>query len=294
MNFFDALAQSPTLFYPLTTIIALLFGSFFNVVIYRLPKMMDANWRTECQYLLHGEEAAEKEAEQHKLGLALPNSHCPKCNAPIKAWQNIPVLSYVLLGGKCASCKAPIGLRYPFIELLTAVLAVFAFVQFGITGQAFAVVLFSWILLILTAIDIDHQLLPDHLTLPLLWAGLAWNSLTGIVALNDAVWGAIAGYLTLWSVYWLFKLLTGKEGMGFGDFKLLAALGAWLGWQSLPLIIILSSVVGAVLGSVILAINRKKQGTPIPFGPYLAIAGWIAMFWGEQISGAYLRFAGLN
>lgn len=290
MTFFDSLNQSPALLYTLTTVFSLLFGSFFNVVIYRLPKMMEASWRQECTLLLQGESETPQPAE--KFSLAFPHSHCPCCQAAVKPWQNIPVLSYVVLRGKCASCQSPIGLRYPMIEIITAALAVFAINQFGLSAQGLAVVVFSWLLLIMTMIDVDQQLLPDSLTLPLLWLGLAFNSSFGNVPLNDAVWGAIAGYLSLWSVYWLFKLLTGKEGMGFGDFKLLAALGAWLGWQSLPLIIILSSVVGAVLGSLSLALNRKSRATPIPFGPYLAIAGWISLYWGEAITAAYLAFSG--
>ncbi|MBD2859752.1 prepilin peptidase [Spongiibacter sp. KMU-158] len=291
MTFLEALNQSSTLLYILTAIFSLLFGSFFNVVIYRLPKMMEANWRSECEFLINGEESEPQPADK-KFGLAFPHSHCPNCQAPVKPWQNIPVISYLLLKGKCASCKTSIGIRYPAIEIITAAIAVFTVSQFGLSSEALAFTLFGWLLLILTMIDIDHQLLPDSLTLPLLWLGLAWHASFGQIPLQDAVWGAIAGYLTLWSVYWLFKIVTGKEGMGFGDFKLLAALGAWLGWQSLPLIIILSSLVGAVLGSLTLALSKKSQSNPIPFGPYLAIAGWISLFWGAQITENYLRFAG--
>ncbi|AKH68908.1 prepilin signal peptidase PulO-like peptidase [Spongiibacter sp. IMCC21906] len=267
----------------------LLFGSFFNVVIYRLPKIMERNWHQECRLLLELPEQAET-----PFGLSLPHSHCPKCNAAVKAWQNIPVVSFLLLRGRCASCKTSIGLRYPAIEIATSALAVFSLLHFGLSPQGFAVVIFSWILLILTMIDIDHQLLPDQLTLPLLWLGLLFHSITGLLPLSDVVWGAIAGYLSLWSVFWLFKLLTGKEGMGYGDFKLLAALGAWLGWQMLPLVIILSSVVGAVLGVISLSLAGKSKSQPIPFGPYLAIAGWVAMFWGQEILDQYLQFAGLG
>lgn len=275
-----------------TGLLALLFGSFFNVVIYRLPKMMEENWKRECRLIL--EQDSSDTGKDSDFNLAFPHSHCPRCEAPVRAWQNIPVLSYLILGGKCASCKTAISLRYPLIELATAALAVLAIWQWGATPQGVAMVIFSWALLIMTMIDIDHQLLPDSLTLPLLWLGLTFNSTVGSVALNDAVWGAIGGYLSLWSVYWLFKLVTGKEGMGFGDFKLLAALGAWLGWQMLPLIILLSSVVGAVLGGTVLMLQRKDSNVTIPFGPYLAIAGWIALYWGDQLVATYMQISGLS
>lgn len=293
MSFFEAAANSPLLLITLIGLVGLLFGSFFNVVIYRLPKMMEASWKYECEVLLSDESDAEEVAPP-QFNLAVPNSHCPSCNAPVKAWQNIPVLSYVLLRGRCASCKAPIGVRYPLVEFITALLTIFPLLMFGFTSYAFAAILFSWILLILTVIDIDHQLLPDQLTLPLIWLGLLFNSITGSIPLQDAVWGAVAGYLSLWSVFWVFKLLTGKEGMGYGDFKLLAALGAWLGWQFLPLIILLSSVVGAVFGGAVLMLKRSDSSTPMPFGPYLAGAGWIALFWGEALIDGYLQLAGIR
>lgn len=269
----------------------LLFGSFFNVVIYRLPKMMQARWREECRYILEQDGSAQSEPG---LSLSFPHSHCPKCQAPVRAWQNIPLISYLFLGGRCGTCKTPIGLRYPAVELATAALAVFAALYFGLSWHTLAVVVFSWLLLIMSMIDVDHQLLPDSLTLPLLWLGLAYNALSGIVPLYDAVWGAIFGYLSLWSVYWLFKLITGKEGMGYGDFKLLAALGAWLGWQMLPVIILLSSVVGAILGALLMALKGRDNAGTIPFGPYLAMAGWIALYWGPALVDNYLRFAGLR
>tara|TARA_R110002167_G_scaffold210749_1_gene415083 strand:- start:576 stop:1457 length:882 start_codon:yes stop_codon:yes gene_type:complete len=293
MSFFEAAANSPQLLITSVGLMGLLFGSFFNVVIYRLPKMMEASWKYECEVLLSDESDAEEVAPP-QFNLAVPNSHCPSCNAPVKAWQNIPVLSYVLLRGRCASCKAPIGVRYPLVEFITALLTIFPLLMFGFTSYAFAAILFSWILLILTVIDIDHQLLPDQLTLPLIWLGLLFNSITGSIPLQDAVWGAVAGYLSLWSVFWVFKLLTGKEGMGYGDFKLLAALGAWLGWQFLPLIILLSSVVGAVFGGAVLMLKRSDSSTPMPFGPYLAGAGWIALFWGEALIDGYLQLAGIR
>ncbi len=293
MSFFEAAANSPLLLITFVGLVGLLFGSFFNVVIYRLPKMMEASWKYECEVLLSDESDAEEIAPP-QFNLAVPNSHCPSCNAPVKAWQNIPVLSYVLLRGRCASCKAPIGVRYPLVEFITALLTIFPLLMFGFTSYAVAAILFSWILLILTVIDIDHQLLPDQLTLPLIWLGLLFNSITGSIPLQDAVWGAVAGYLSLWSVFWVFKLLTGKEGMGYGDFKLLAALGAWLGWQFLPLIILLSSVVGAVFGGAVLMLKRSDSSTPMPFGPYLAGAGWIALFWGEALIDGYLQLAGIR
>ena len=262
------------------------------MVIYRLPKMMELGWQGECRVLLN---IADNHAETAKpFNLAVPESHCPNCNAPVKPWQNVPLLSYALLQGKCAHCKAPISLRYPIIELIAGLLAAFAAYHFGFSWEALAAALLLWSLLAMTMIDVDHQLLPDQLTLPLLWLGLLLNTGGMFTSLNDAVWGAAAGYLSLWSIYHLFKLLTGKEGMGFGDFKLLAALGAWMGWQMLPVIILLSSLVGAVIGIIILTLQRKGHSTPIPFGPYLAGAGAIAFFWGETLVRNYLQFAGVQ
>lgn len=270
-------------------------GSFFNVVIYRLPLMMESAWRRECELLLESEASEALPQENSNFNIAVPNSHCPSCKAPIRAWQNIPIVSYLLLRGRCGSCGHGIGLRYPVIELASALLGIGCLALFGLSTYGFAAAALCWVLLILTAIDIDHQLLPDQLTLPLLWAGLLISAAgVGPVSLHDAVVGAAAGYLSLWSVYWLFKLITGKEGMGYGDFKLLAALGAWLGWQQLPVIIILSSLVGAVLGSLYMAINKSSRGQAIPFGPYLAGAGLITLFWGELIVDNYLQFAGLR
>jgi len=280
-------------------LLGLLVGSFLNVVIYRVPVMLQRGWQQECELLMAGEEAtttaasAAEEPEQEKFNLMQPGSHCPSCSAPIRAWQNIPVISYLLQRGKCANCKTSISIRYPLVELATGLLSLLIVWHFGNSlSTVFALVL-CWSLISLTMIDIDHQLLPDNITLPLLWLGLAANSMGLFVDLHNAVWGAIAGYLSLWSVFWLFKLFTGKEGMGYGDFKLLAALGAWMGWKMLPLIIILSSLVGAVLGSVMLMRSKQSQQTPIPFGPYLAVAGGIALIWGEQIVSAYLRYSGL-
>lgn len=267
-------------------------GSFLNVVIYRLPLMMEAEWRKECSVLLDIEPTTTSSNE--RFNLAFPPSRCPTCNTGIKPWQNIPIISWLVLGGRCANCKAPISKRYPVIEFVSALVAAFAAWYFGFSGTLLATLILLWALLTLTMIDIDHHLLPDQITLPLLWLGLAINTGGMFVPLVDAVWGAIAGYLSLWSVFHVFKLLTGKEGMGYGDFKLLAALGAWMGWQMLPVVILLSSLVGAVVGSMILVAQRKGRGTPIPFGPYLAGAGAIAFFCGNWLIQNYLQFAGLQ
>ncbi len=277
-------------FISIIAVISLLIGSFLNVVIYRLPKMLEAEWRRDCCEFLQQE---NKEPAQ-QLGIAFPNSHCPKCQAPVKAWQNIPVISYILLRGKCASCEAPISIRYPLVEIATAVLSGFIAYSFGADSSTLLALLLTWCLIALTMIDIDTQLLPDNITLPLLWLGLIINAFGVFTSLENALWGAVAGYLSLWSVFWLFKLLTGKEGMGYGDFKLLAALGAWMGWQALPQIIILSSLVGAVIGIAGILIMGRDKNLPIPFGPYLAIAGWIAFIWGDQITASYLQFSGIS
>ncbi|WP_341303787.1 A24 family peptidase [Pseudomonas sp. TMP25] len=269
-------------------VLGLLIGSFLNVVVYRLPKMMQRDWREQAREILE----LPAETQPETFNLVLPNSQCPHCAHEIKPWENIPVISYLFLRGKCASCKAPISLRYPLVELTCGVLSAYIAWHFGFTWQAGAMLVLTWGLLAMSLIDIDHQLLPDSLVLPLLWLGLIANSSGLFISLDDALWGAIAGYLSLWSVYWLFKLVTGKEGMGYGDFKLLAMLGAWGGWQVLPLTILLSSLVGAVLGLIMLRLRNAKTSTPIPFGPYLAIAGWIALLWGEQITSSYLQIAG--
>ncbi len=273
-------------------VLGLLVGSFLNVVIYRLPKMMERQWRSECRTILSLE--PEVSTADSDFNLAFPQSHCPSCQAPIKPWQNIPIVSWLLLKGRCGNCKTSISIRYPIIELCAGLLAALAAWYFGATWQLPLVLVLVWALLAMTMIDIDHQLLPDQITLPLLWLGLLANTQGVFVPLADAVWGAAAGYLVLWSVFHLFKLLTGKEGMGYGDFKLLAALGAWMGWQMLPLIILLSSLVGAVIGSLVLLAQRRGHATPIPFGPYLAGAGLIALFWGQALIDGYLQFAGLQ
>lgn len=264
-------------------LLGLCVGSFLNVVIHRLPKMMEQEWQAQCAELR--DEPAPTAAT---LSLARPRSRCPACGHSITALENIPVLSYLFLRGKCSACKAPISCRYPLIELLTGLISAYAAWHFGPTIQTAGALLLLWSLIALAAIDLDTQLLPDSITLPMLWLGLAFNIATTYVDLQSAVIGAMAGYLALWSVFWLFKLATGKEGMGYGDFKLLAALGAWLGWSMLPAIILLSSVVGAVVGISLIVAARHGRNVPIPFGPYLAAAGGIALFWGPQLTRSYL------
>ncbi len=262
-------------------LLSLMVGSFLNVVIYRLPVMMEREW----QAMTASEETAEDAAP---FNLAVPASRCPHCGHLIRWYENIPLLSYLALRGKCSDCGTRISARYPAIELLTGLVGAYIGWQFGLGMTGMALLLLSWTLIALTFIDIDHQLLPDRLTLPLLWLGLLLNSVSLFTTLEHAVYGAAAGYLVLWSVYWLFKLLTGKEGMGYGDFKLLAAIGAWGGFEVLPLTILLSSVVGVVLGVTLMALRRHQMANPLPFGPYLAIAGWIAILWGDQLNHWYL------
>lgn len=264
-------------------VIGLCIGSFLNVVIHRLPRMMEQDWQNQCADL-RGEPISDTET----LSLASPRSRCPACGHQITAGENIPVFSYLRLKGKCSACTATISPRYPLIEIITALLSAFTAWHFGPTLQAAGALLLIWTLIALAAIDFDTQLLPDSLTLPLLWVGLALNLEGTFTNLPSAVIGAIAGYLALWSVFWLFKLATGKEGMGYGDFKLLAALGAWLGWQMLPAIILLSSVVGAAIGITLIVTTRHGRNVPIPFGPYLAAAGVIALFCGAELTRTYL------
>ncbi len=283
------LLTSPYLFAALVGIIGLLVGSFLNVVIYRLPIMLQRSWRKECiEYL-----QMDAEPEVEPFNLSLPLSRCPNCQAPIKAYQNIPVISYIFLKGQCASCKNPISLRYPLIELFTAIASVTVAWHFGYTPQAGFALVLTWSLIALSFIDIDHQLLPDNITLPVLWLGLALSLFNVYTTAEASIIGAIAGYLVLWVVYQLFKLATGKEGMGYGDFKLLALFGGWLGWQTLPLIILLSSLVGAVIGISMIIFAKRNHNIPIPFGPYLAAAGWIALLWGNDINHLYLTSVGL-
>ena len=256
------------------TVLGLVVGSFLNVVIHRLPKMMEAQWHRD-----YAEFSGEAQEESVKLSLAFPGSRCPHCDAEIKPTQNIPVLSYLALGGKCAACKAPISVRYPIVEAITAFLWVLCGLQFGVSNALAGAMFLTAVLVVLTAIDLDHQLLPDSLTLPLVWIGLLLNIDNTFVSLESAVLGAVFGYLCLWTVFWLFKIVTGKEGMGHGDFKLLAALGAWFGLAALPTIVLLSSVVGAVLGVALIVTGKQDRETPMPFGPFLAGAGLIHLFY---------------
>ena len=292
MHEFELLAQQlPWVYVALLTLLGLLVGSFLNVVIYRLPIMLERSWQQEYQeYFGSGTPDTGAEGDQpERFNLMVPRSACPHCGHPISALENIPLISWLWLRGRCRDCQAPISARYPLVELLTGLASGCVAWHFPPGWPLYGALLLTWTLIALTFIDLDKMLLPDQLTLPLLWAGLLLNLLGGLASLQEAVIGAIAGYLLLWSLYWSFKLLTGKEGMGYGDFKLLAALGAWLGWQSLPLILILSSVVGAVVGITLMLLRRHQQGNPIPFGPYLAMAGWIALIWGESITRWYLQ-----
>lgn len=288
----EALYASPAFLYFVTAILGLCIGSFLNVVVYRLPITLQKEWQSDCCSLLEIE--PPKESSKHKVfNLLFPNSHCPHCDHNIRLWENIPVLSYLILKGKCAGCSQAISLRYPLVEFTTAALSVLVVYLMGFNAQSGLALVLTWALIALTLIDFDTQLLPDNITLPLVWLGLIVNYFGVYTSLENALWGAIVGYLSLWSIFWLFKLITGKEGMGYGDFKLLAALGAWMGWQALPQIIILSSFVGAAIGIGGILIMGRDKNVPIPFGPYLAIAGWIALLWGEQISLWYLQFSGL-
>ncbi|WP_295803264.1 A24 family peptidase [uncultured Microbulbifer sp.] len=317
----DTLISQQALLLSSAFILGLLIGSFLNVVIYRLPVMMEREYQRDFlsyfgyirlviatlpvlikeenrQAALEGISGAREDdrsaPEDETFNLVLPHSHCPKCETIIKPWQNIPIVSYLLLGGKCGNCGTPISKRYPLVELATGILTAIVVWQLGFTWQALAGVFFTWALVALTGIDFDKQLLPDNITLPLLWAGLLINIWGVFAPLQDAVIGAIAGYLALWGVFHLFKLVTGKEGMGAGDFKILAAIGAWFGWQVLPLVILLSAAVGALVGILWTLISGRDKNLPIAFGPYLAGAAWIAMLWGEQIMGWYFRISGLS
>jgi len=266
-------------------LLGLCVGSFLNVVIHRLPKMIEQEWQIQCAEL-RGEALPHAE---RALSLVKPRSRCPHCGHQISAFENIPLLSYLfILKGRCSGCKQRISIRYPVIEATTALLSAFAAWHFGPTVEAIGAMALLWSLIALAAIDFDTQLLPDSITLPLLWLGLLFNIWATFTDLQSAVCGAMAGYLALWSVFWLFKLATGKEGMGYGDFKLLAALGAWLGWQMLPAIILLSSIVGAIIGILLIVAARHGRNVPIPFGPYLAAAGGVALFWGHDLTQSYL------
>lgn len=283
MAVLDLLAQ-PATFTASCLLLGLAIGSFLNVVIHRLPKMMERDWLAQCAEL-----SGKASPVQEPLSLSRPRSSCPKCGQKISVLENIPIFSWIALRGRCSACKASISPRYPLVEALTALLSAYAGWHFGFTVAAAGALLFIWSMIALTFIDLDTQLLPDDITLPLLWTGLLINIGGGFTDLQSSVIGAIAGYLALWGVYWGFKLVTGKEGMGYGDFKLLAAIGAWFGWQVLPLTILLSSFVGAVVGIALIFLARRGRDLPIPFGPYLAAAGVLALFWGQPLTHAYLR-----
>jgi len=283
MTFLGSLTH-PAVFPWFCLAIGLCVGSFLNVVIYRLPKIMEREWQLQCAEL-RGEEPPRQET----FSLSLPRSHCPACAHPISALENIPIASYLALRGKCSACGARISPRYPLIEALSGLAGAYAAWHFGFGFAAIAAMLFVWTMIALSFIDFDTQLLPDSITLPLLWAGLLLNLGGTFVDLPAAVIGAAAGYLSLWSVYWGFRLVTGKEGMGFGDFKLLAAIGAWLGWQMLPLVVLGSSFVGAIVGIALMVLAKRGRNVPIPFGPYLAVAGVIALLWGKPLTYAYLK-----
>ena len=294
MSIIHLLQNEPSILAAVCAMAGLIVGSFLNVVIHRLPKMLEREWNSQAADILeHTDQpdAAKKVrgVNAQRYNLVVPASTCPNCEHKIRAYENIPVFSYVFLRGRCSACKSPISLRYPIVEALTGLISAYIGWRFGFTLVMAGALFFAWALIALTVIDIDTQLLPDDITLPLLWLGLLINMNNGFVPLASAVIGATAGYLALWSVYWMFKLTTGKEGMGYGDFKLLAAIGAWLGWKMLPVVILLSSLVGAVVGIALIVFSRHGRNTPIPFGPYLAAAGLIALFWGETINRTYLR-----
>jgi len=309
MSVFDLFRESPPLFFGVVAFLGLFVGSFLNVVIHRLPTMMERDWAAGLRELEAERQAsaipvgaggpsvvATDGPDGHVVGagpdgveapapfnLAIPRSRCPSCDAPISAWQNVPVVSWLVLRGRCAHCKTPISVRYPLVEAMTMILSLVVAWHFGPTPAAVLGIVVTWFLVAMSMIDVDTQLLPDSLTLPLMWIGLIASLFPVFADVRDAVVGAALGYLVLWSIYWLFKLVTGKEGMGYGDFKLLAAIGALLGWEALPMVILLSSVVGAVVGIALIVVTRRSKEIPIPFGPYLAAAGWIAMIWGEPL-----------
>ena len=286
MAFLD---QNPQLGYPLVAGLGLLVGSFLNVVILRLPRRMEWEWKRDAREVLEQPEMYDPPPP----GIVVERSHCPHCGHQLSWYENIPLFSWLALGGKCRKCKAPISIQYPLVELLTAVLCALCVWRFGFGWQGFGACLLTCFLIALSGIDLRTQLLPDSLTLPLMWLGLIAAADNLFMPAKPALLGAIAGYASLWSVWWLFKQITGKEGMGHGDFKLLAALGAWVGLAGVLPIILLSSVVGAVVGSIWLAMKGRDRATPIPFGPYLAVAGWIVFMWGEELIGLYRGYAGI-
>ena len=288
MALIDALQSMPWMFVALATLLGLLVGSFLNVVIHRLPKMMENEWRAQAEDIIDPENSAARIVKQ-TYNLVIPRSACPKCGHQITAIENVPIVSYLALRGRCRKCNAPISARYPAVEAITGILSGVVALHFGFGIAAVSALILLWGLIALTFIDADTQFLPDSITLPLLWLGLIVNINSTFTDLSSAVIGAVLGYMVLWSVYWVFKFVTKKDGMGYGDFKLLAAIGAWLGWQSLPLVILLSSVVGAFVGIALIILSRIGKSIPIPFGPYLAMAGFIALLWGKPLMDAYLQ-----
>ncbi len=282
MLIFDQMQDSIGYLIIAVTIVGLMVGSFLNVVIYRLPKMIERSWRLQCAEL-----RGEPVETIPTFNIAIPRSECPSCQHRITIWENIPILSYIFLRGRCSECQFPISIRYPFVEAFTAISSGFVAWHFGFGWLLLAALIFVWALIALAAIDIETQLLPDDITLPLVWLGILVNMNNGFTDLHSSVTGAIAGYLSLWMIYWTFKLITGKEGMGYGDFKLLAAIGAWLGWSVLPLVILLSSLVGGMVGLGLIIIFKRNKNTMIPFGPYLAGGALIALMWGQSITHAY-------
>ncbi len=284
MTFISILQDTPSFFIAFMTIIGLMIGSFLNVVIYRLPEMMKRNWQLQC-----AEFRGEITTPQPVFNLITPRSVCTHCGHKISAMENIPIISYLALRGRCSQCHSPISLSYPTVEAITAILSGLVAWHFGFSLMTIAILFFVWALIALAVIDLNTQLLPDDITLPLLWMGLLINLNTGLTDIHAAIIGAAAGYLSLWVIYWAFKLITGKEGMGYGDFKLLSAIGAWLGWQILPLVILSSSLVGACVGIGLIIATKRKRNMPAPFGPYLVGGALIALFWGERLNNAYFR-----
>ncbi len=290
MTLLQLLETDTTMLIVAAILLGLTVGSFLNVVVYRLPIMMEHSWRQEStEYLGLATEPATK---QQSFNLLQPQSRCPNCASSVRPWQNIPIISYLILGGKCANCKTSISLRYPAVEALTAIFSALVVWHFGFTAQAGAALVLTWGLIGLSLIDIDHQILPDSITLPLLWIGMGLSVPEVFTDSHSAIIGAISGYSSLWIVFQVFRILTGKDGMGFGDFKLLAMLGAWMGWQYLPVIILFSSLAGALAGSMMILFGRHSRAAPIPFGPYLSAAGWTALLWGEDILHRYTELAG--
>ena len=287
MNLWTSFIEQPGFFYSTVTLLGLLMGSFINVLAHRLPIMLEREWQAEAREVL-----GLPEVTHRRLDLCLPASHCPHCGHRIRAWENVPLLSYLALRGRCSACRGRISLRYPLLELGCAGLSLVTAWHWGVSWEALLALPLVWCLLAVSSIDAEHQVLPDVLVLPTLWLGLLLNACGLFVAVTDALWGAALGYLSLWSVYWVFRLITGKDGMGHGDFKLLAMLGAWCGWQVLPITLVLSSLTGALMGLYLLRRRHAPMGTAMPFGPYLAIAGWIAWLWGDEMYTFYLQLLG--